>query len=94
MTKIDVTVTSEPQMKHNKNNEPYVTFYAIDNSTKNSSKAYFVVVYNKYSMNQAYLYLNKGDKVTLEGKLKPSDKTEQRFIMRSIGTDFIEKIYS
>ena len=94
MTKIDVTVTSKPEMKENKNNEPYVTFSAVENSPESSPKAYFVVVYNKYSMNQAYLYLNKGDKVTLEGKLKPSNKPEQRFIMKNIGTNFLEKIYS
>lgn len=94
MTKIDVTVTSKPEMKENKNNEPYVAFHAVENNTESSPKAYWVIVYNETTLNHVYLYLHKGDKVTLEGKLKSSDKPEQRFVLKSIGADFLEKIYS
>lgn len=91
---IDVIITSQPTMKHNKNNDPYVIFHAVENSTKSNPKTYIIIVYNKHSLKLAYLYLNKGDKVTLEGKLKSSDKPEQCFIMEYIGADFLQKIYS
>lgn len=94
MTKIDVTVTSEPWMGNDKNNNPYVAFHAVENSTESSPKAYWIIVYNETTLNHVYLYLHKGDKVTLKGKLKPSDKPEQRFVLKTIGADFLDKIYS
>lgn len=94
MNKINVTVTSEPWMQNDKNNKPYVAFHAVESSAEGSPKAYWVIVYNETTMQHAYLYLHKGDKVTLEGKLKPSDKPEQRFIMKHIGADFLQRIYS
>lgn len=88
---IDVTVTSEPMMKYNKNNEPYVIFNAVENTTKNE---YFIIVYNKHTLSMAYLYLHRGDNISLVGKLKSSDKLKQCFITKFIGEDFLQKIYS
>ena len=90
---MNVTITSQPAMKYNKSNDPYITFCAVENSTKSNPKTYIIIVYNKHSLKLAYLYLKKGNKVTLEGKLKSSDKTEQCFIMENIGPDFLQKIY-
>ncbi len=88
---IDVTVTSEPIMKYAKNNNPYVTFSAVENDTKNN---YNIIIYNMHSLNLAYLYLHKGDDVSLEGKLKSSDKLGQCFIVKYMGEEFLQKIYS
>lgn len=82
---MNVTITSQPIMKYNKSNNPYVTFSAVENSTKST---YTIIVYNKHSLKLTYLYFNKGDQVTLEGKLKSS-----YFIMENIGADFLQKIY-
>lgn len=88
---INVTITSKPIMKYNKNNEPYVTFKAVENDTKNN---YNIIIYNMHSLNLAYLYLHKGDDVSLEGKLKSSDKLEPCFIVKYLGAEFLQKIYS
>lgn len=87
---INVIVTSEPIMKRNQNGIPYVTFNIVEKSTENNPNAYIVTIYNKASLKLVYLYLHKGDNVSLEGKLKSS----QNFIVNNIGADFLQKVYS
>lgn len=88
---LDVIVTSEPIMKCHKKNDTYVTFNAVEKLTKST---YVIIVYNKHISKLSHLYLHKGDNVSLEGKLKSSDKLKQYFILKNIGAEFLQKIYS
>ncbi len=57
---MNVTITSQPAMKYNKSNDPYITFCAVENSTKSNPKTYIIIVYrSRFSSKNLFLRNNR-----------------------------------